>query len=194
MHKIFLTADDLLRDSYQLARQVYASGFRPNFIVGVWRGGAPVGIAVQEFLEYVGVPTDHIAIRTSSYVGLGEQEKNVRVHGLHYIIENVNAEDRMLLVDDVFDSGRSLQAVLAELRQKCRRNMPETIRIACPWYKPARNVTDMRPDYYVHETDDWLVFPHELQGLTLEEVLDGKGRVAEPLAECLLGDKNKDAL
>jgi len=194
LHKIFLTADDLLRDSYQLARQVYASGFRPNFIVGVWRGGAPVGIAVQEFLEYVGVPTDHIAIRTSSYVGLGEQEKNVRVHGLHYIIENVNAEDRMLLVDDVFDSGRSLQAVLAELRQKCRRNMPETIRIACPWYKPARNVTDMRPDYYVHETDDWLVFPHELQGLTLEEVLDGKGRVAEPLAECLLGDNNKDAL
>ncbi len=185
MNKIFLTADDLLLDSYRLAQQVYESGFRPNFIIGVWRGGAPVGIAVQEFLDYVGVETDHIAIRTSSYTGIGQQEKTVRVHGLHYIIENVNAEDEMLLVDDVFDSGRSLRATLAELKDKCRRNLPRTIRIACPWYKPNKNVTDIRPDYYVHETDDWLVFPHELKGLSLDEIRAGKGSIADPLAECI---------
>ncbi|MFV8816329.1 phosphoribosyltransferase [Haliea sp. E17] len=185
MNKIFLTADDLLHDSYRLAQLVYESGFRPNFIIGVWRGGAPVGIAVQEFLDYIGVKTDHIAIRTSSYTGINQQEKTVRVHGLHYIIDNVNAEDKVLLVDDVFDSGRSLRATLAELKDKCRRNLPATIRIACPWYKPNKNVTDIRPDYYVHETDDWLVFPHELKGLTLDEICAGKGRVADPLAQCL---------
>ncbi len=187
MNKIFLSANDLLLDSFKLAQQVYESGFRPNFIIGVWRGGAPVGIAVQEFLEYVGVPSDHIAIRTSSYYGINQQEKTVRVHGLQYIIENVNAEDEVLLVDDVFDSGRSLRATVAELRAKCRRNLPSTIRIACPWYKPNKNVTDMKPDFYVHETDDWLVFPHEMKGLTLEEIVAGKGAVAEPLAECIRG-------
>ena len=87
MDKHFISAADLLRDSFLLAEQIYASGFRPNFIVGVWRGGAPVGIAVQEYLEYKGLESDHIAIRTSSYYGIDQQDKDVRVHGLQYIID-----------------------------------------------------------------------------------------------------------
>ena len=97
-----------------------------------------------------------------------------RVHGLHYIIENINAEDALLIVDDVFDSGRSIRAVLHELAEKTRRNMPVNIKIACPWYKPGNNKTRIVPDYYVHETDKWLVFPHELAGLTIEEIREGK--------------------
>ena len=50
--KIYISADDLLRDSFQLALQVIESGFRPNFIVAVWRGGTPVGIAVQELMAW----------------------------------------------------------------------------------------------------------------------------------------------
>ena len=100
-----------MADSFRLADQIYRSGFQPHFIVGVWRGGAPVGIAVQEYLDYMGVETDHIAIRTSSYYGIDQQNKEVRVHGLNYIIDNVNADDQLLLVDDVFDSGRSLSLI-----------------------------------------------------------------------------------
>lgn len=174
MNKKFITAQMLLEDSFQLAVNIYKSGFRPHFIVGIWRGGTPVGIAVQEYLEYRDVETDHIAIRTSSYYGIDKQAREIRVHGLHYIIENVNAEDGLLIVDDVFDSGRSIRAVLDELSAKTRRNMPLTVRVACPWYKPARNVTDIKPDYYIHETDDWLVFPHELNGLSMEEIRKGK--------------------
>ena len=51
MRKTFIHADQLLEDSFNLAWKVYESGFRPNYIIGVWRGGAPIGIAVQEFLE-----------------------------------------------------------------------------------------------------------------------------------------------
>ena len=127
MDKHFISADELLTDSFRLADQIYRSGFRPHFIVGVWRGGAPVGIAVQEYLDYMGVETDHIAIRTSSYYGIDQQEKEVRVHGLNYIIDHVNAEDQLLLVDDVFDSGRSVIAILNELTQKTRANLPQTI-------------------------------------------------------------------
>ena len=47
MSKRYIQAQQLLEDSYQLAWQVFESGYRPNYIVGVWRGGAPVGIAVQ---------------------------------------------------------------------------------------------------------------------------------------------------
>lgn len=180
--KVYISANDLLVDSFRLAQKIYDSGFRPDFIIGVWRGGAPVGIAIQEYLEYVGIHTDHIAIRTSSYYGINKQDKTVRVHGLDYIIDNVNAEHQVLLVDDVFDSGRSIRAIFDKLRARARRNMPETMRVATPWYKPAKNVTDITPDYYVHETDAWLVFPHELVGLTPEEILANKGDLASTIS------------
>ena len=185
MKKHFISAGDLLRDSFRLAADIYRSGFRPHFIVGVWRGGSPVGIAVQEYLDYMGIETDHIAIRTSSYCGIDRQDRQVRVHGLNYIIEQANAEDRMLLVDDVFDSGRSIDAILKELQEKTRANLPGTIRVATPWYKPARNVTALTPDYYLHETDAWLVFPHELSGLTPEEIASSKPEAADLVARDL---------
>ena len=65
MAKQFVAADDLLRDSFQLAANIAAAGFEPDFLVGLWRGGSAVGIAVQEGLDFLGIETDHIAIRTS---------------------------------------------------------------------------------------------------------------------------------
>ncbi len=96
------------------------------------------------------------------------------MHGLHYIIENVNAENSLLIVDDVFDSGRSIQAVLQRISELSRRNTPEVIRLATVYYKPGKRKVDLVPDYFIHETDDWLVFPHELEGLTREEVSANK--------------------
>lgn len=173
VEKTYISAQSLLEDSFRLGYQILHTEFRPKFIAGVWRGGAPIGIAVQEILEHHGVESDHISIRTSSYIGM-EQQKTVRVHGLEYIIENINAHDNLLLVDDVFDSGRSLCAIIDKLQLRCRRNMPEVVKIATVYYKPARNTTTLTPDYYIHETDDWLVFPHELHGLTEDEIIHGK--------------------
>jgi hypoxanthine phosphoribosyltransferase len=172
--KHYITAQSLLEDAFRLGLMVLESGFRPSFIVGVWRGGTPVGIAVQEILDAFDVDADHIAIRTSSYTGIAERGRQVRVHGLGYIVRNINADDPLLLVDDVFDTGLSLAAVVESLRERCRRNMPEQVRIATPWYKPANNRTDLVPDYFVHETDRWLVFPHELDGLTRDEIVANK--------------------
>ena len=177
--KIYISADDLLRDSFQLALKVIESGFRPNFIVAVWRGGTPVGIAVQELLSYAGLETDHIAIRTSYYQGIDQVANQVQVHNLGYLLENLNYDDSLLLIDDVFDRGRSIQAILAELDRLTRRNMPKNIKIATVWYKPEKNVTDIQPDYFVHETSQWLVFPHELDGLSAEEVAQNKPVVAD---------------
>lgn len=174
MDKIFISAEQLLEMSFDLGVKILQSGFRPKFIVGVWRGGTPTGIAVQEVMDYYGVKTDHIAIRTSSYVGM-RQQKEVRVHGLEYIIQNINAEDSLLIVDDVFDSGRSIDALIREIKTRCRRNAPDVIKSATVYYKPTKNVTDITPDFYLEETAEWLVFPHELVGLSKEEILEHKG-------------------
>lgn len=170
MDKTYITAQSLLEDSFRLAAQVYEDGFRPKFVIGIWRGGTPVGIAVQEYFEYKEVETDHIAVRTSSYYGINKQSKTIKVHGLQYLVENANAEDSLLIVDDVFDSGRSIDALINQTQALMRRNYPKDVRVATPWYKPGNNKTKMVPDYYVHETSEWLVFPHELKGLTDEEV------------------------
>ncbi|WP_291843222.1 phosphoribosyltransferase family protein [Maricaulis sp.] len=178
--KHYITANALLEDSFRLARQILDSGYRPTHIVGVWRGGAPVGIAVQEWLARCGLETDHIAIRTASYTGIDEQARNVRVYGEGYLVDTLEADDRLLIVDDVYDSGRSIAAVLETLRAKCRRNFPAQARIATVYYKPLRNTTDLTPDYYVHESDEWLVFPHEICGLSAAE-LAAKGLPADLL-------------
>ncbi|WP_123034054.1 phosphoribosyltransferase [Haliea alexandrii] len=182
MHKYYISAQQLLEDSFKLAWQVYESGYRPNYIVGVWRGGAPVGIAVQELLDVLGVNADHIAIRTSSYTGIGQRDRHVKVHGLSYIIRQLESEDSLLIVDDVHDTGLSIDQVILDLHRACKKNTPE-IRIATPYYKPGNNRTERVPEYYIHETADWLVFPHELHGLTLEEIRANKPELASIMGQ-----------
>mgnify|MGYP006135476711 CR=1 FL=1 len=174
INKIYVTPQDLLDDSFRLGLKIIKHGFHPDFIIGIWRGGTPVGIAVQELLHYHGFPSDHIAIRTSSYEAIDDQSDEIRVHGLHYIVENVNANNSLLVVDDVFDTGRSVEALLDRIRALSRKNTPKIIRVATVFFKPNKRKVNLLPDYFIHETNDWLVFPHELHGLSREEVLKSK--------------------
>ena len=178
MDKLFIQADELLSDSFKLAWKVYESGYRPNYIIGVWRGGAPIGIAVQEFLDVLGVPSDHIAIRTSHYKGMGDRDSKVEVYGLNYIIKQVESEDSLLIVDDVHDTGISIQKIILDLQTACKKNTPE-IKVATPYFKPNKNQTNTQPDFYLHETEKWLVFPHELEGLSIEEIIEFKPELAD---------------
>ena len=181
MHRNYVAADDLLLDSFQLARNIFESGFKPDFLVGLWRGGSAVGIAVQEGLEYFGVDTDHIAIRTSyqgqpSYSEMVDRAEAIRAHGLRYLHERVSAHHSMLIVDDVYSTGSSVNAVVAQLTKKARRNLPGDIRIATVWYRPTAK-TIRPPDFYVHETADWLILPYELCGLSIEELRANKTEI-----------------
>ena len=174
MNERFISANDLLRDSFELAANVYEAGFRPDFLVGLWRGGSAVGIAVQEGLDYFGVSTDHIAIRTSytgarGYTQMISDGGSVRVHGLQYLLENLCSHHSMLIVDDVYSTGSSVNAVISQLASKTRRNLPRDIRIATVWYRPSEK-TLRTPDYFVHETSDWLVLPYELTGFSVKEL------------------------
>lgn len=195
MEKLFIREEDLLLDSYRLGVKIYDSGFRPSFIVGIWRGGSSVGIAVQECLQHLGVETDHISIRTSyrgmtSYKKMLENAEAIRIHGTRYLLENLNAEDGLLIVDDVFSSGLNVKAAIDRLAYRTKRNMPRDVRVAVPWYKPSQNRTDRVPDYYLHETADWLVLPWELDGLTRDEIYEHKPFL-KPVFEALSGPQGE---
>jgi hypoxanthine phosphoribosyltransferase len=89
------------------------------------------------------------------------------------VIRQLESEDSLLIVDDVHDTGLSIQQIINDLKAACKKNTPE-IKIATPYFKPTKNKTDRKPDFYLHETDEWLVFPHELYGLTVEEIKENK--------------------
>ncbi|MEB4591035.1 phosphoribosyltransferase [Candidatus Thiothrix sp. Deng01] len=176
MEKTYIDENSLILDAFRLGVQVFEDGFRPSFIVGLWRGGSTVGIYVQECLQTLGVRSDHIALRTS-YRGLpyyqdmlDAPETEIRVHGTQYLLESLNADDQLLLVDDVFSSGRNLDAVLKKLRKNLKRNMPEQVKIATIWQRPSYLRVGFTPDYSLYSTEDWLVLPYEMCGLTLKEI------------------------
>ena len=188
MEKRFIQEQELLEDSYHLAVKIYKSGFRPDFIVGVWRGGSTVGIYVQECLQYLGIETDHIAIRTSyrgmhDYLHRLESGAEIAAHGLQYLYETMNADDTLLIVDDVYSTGRNVSAVIDRLNAKSKRNMPKDVRIAVPYYKSAHNEHNPAPDYYLHEYNEWLVLPFELTGLSDEEIAENKSWIKPILDE-----------
>ena len=185
MNERFIAADDLLRDSFQLAADIYEAGFEPDFLVGLWRGGSAVGIAVQEGLDYFGVKTDHIAIRTSytgarNYPQMISRGDAIRVHGMQYLLENLCSHHSMLIVDDVYSTGSSVNAVINQLTRKTRRNLPHDIRIASVWYRPSEKSL-RTPDYFIHETSDWLVLPYEMSGFSIEELRDNRPEMSELL-------------
>ena len=137
---------------------------------------------MQEGLDHFGVKTDHIAIRTSyrgqpSYSSMVDKADRIRAHGLRYLHERVCEHHSMLIVDDAYSTGSSVNAVIEQLRKKSRRNLPHDIRIATVWYRPTQR-TIRPPDFFIHETSDWLVLPYELSGLSLDELRDRKAEIA----------------
>ena len=181
--KIFIDANTLLLDSFTLARQIYESGYRPDFFIGIWRGGTPPGIAIHEFFVFKGSrPTSHTAIKVESYYGI-EQSKEAIVDGLEKVTPKLNPGDKLLIVDDIFDTGRSIRAVKNVLAETV--TFPIQVRVATVYYRPDKNITDFAPDYFLKKVYQWVVFPHELEGLSQED-LKQKGL---ELFEILSGSK-----
>ena len=96
---------------------------------------------------------------------------------LKHLIKRIESEDSLLIVDDVHDSGLSIEQTILDLKKACKKNTPE-IRVATPYFKPDNNKTGRIPDYFIHETHDWLVFPHEVDGLNEEEIREHRPELA----------------
>ena len=138
--KKYISAEELQVLSYKLGAAVYKDLYFPDFIVAIWRGGAVIGCYVHELLKWKGLNPDHIAIRTSKYTGIDQAATTVQVHNLGYLKEKIVPGNRVLLVDDVWDSGHSIDAFVEKLEQDLGKELFEsiTVKVATVYYKPTR--------------------------------------------------------
>jgi len=164
--KHYLSADEYLRDTWRLAAAVRQSGWQPDILIALWRGGAPVGVAMHEYFKTIGWNVQHIPLKCASYTGIGENSGAVVFTHGDVIFGMLRKGDKVLVVDDVFDTGKTAAAVKRQMDA-----IGVEMKMACVYWKPQKNITDMKPDYFVKDVGlDWIVFPHEIEGLTKEEI------------------------
>lgn len=130
-----------------LAQQIRGDDYRPEIIVGVSRGGWPPARVMSDLLQNPNLAN----MKVEFYRDIGVRNKRPR------ITQPVTMEvvgKRVLVVDDVSDTGHSLRVVADHLR---RRPVKE-LRVCALYMKPQ---SIFRPDYYARTTRKWIIFPWE---------------------------------
>ncbi len=181
MTKEFLPYQDVRNHALKLAKRVYDDGFMPDVIYVPLRGGAYMGNVFSEFFKMVNPrdrrPVFYAAVVARSYTDL-RQSGRIRIDGWTYDPEYLRSGDRVLFVDDVFDSGRTINHLVECILEK---GLPrEHVKIAVHDYKdaPFRKPMPILPDYWwrklsipTPQDDVWIHYlSHELEGLTPEEI------------------------
>ncbi|MFX1334432.1 MAG: phosphoribosyltransferase [Promethearchaeota archaeon] len=135
----------------QLYSLVREDNFSPDIIAGISRGGlVPARIISDLYLCEFEKPTLAI-MQIGFYSGVGKTEKEPIIY--QDLPGHIHGK-KILLIDDVADSGISLDFALTYLNMK----KPLEVRIGTLYYKPWSTV---KPRYYVEETESWIIFPHE---------------------------------
>lgn len=132
-----------------LAEKIGNSGFKPDIIVGVSRGGWPPARVLSDLLSNPNLAN----VRAEFYLGVAETK------GEPSLTQPVSVEvkgKKVLIVDEVADTGKSLKLVKEHIVE---RGATE-VKIATVYYKPWSIV---KPDFYEKETSHWIVFPWEIK-------------------------------
>lgn len=169
--KVFITAQQLEQDSWAFARQLHRAGVEVDGIVGITRGGVQISVYIQEALSVLQKKSiRYNTVEASSYTGIGKAG-GVLLRHVDPLVDQVNAGDTLLVLDDIFDRGRTLDVVKKTLEMRLQP-FDVNIMVAALYYKPENNEVDITPDhhYKIMPASDWLVFPHELMGLSADEL------------------------
>lgn len=132
-----------------LADRMRRDGFRPDVIVGVSRGGWPPARVLSDLLDSPNLAN----VRAEFYLGVAETKAEPTI--TQPLSVDVKGK-RVLVVDEVADTGKSLKLVKEHVSQKA----PVQAKTATVYYKPWSIV---KPDYYEKETSLWIVFPWEIK-------------------------------
>src|SRR5215831_14888540 len=139
--------DEIYELMITLSEKVRASTFKPDVIVGVSRGGWPPARIMSDLLSNA-----HVAnIRVEFYTDIGVRSKKPQI--TQPLTSDVQ-DRKVLVVDDVADTGLSLRAVMSHVRRKGATDA----RACTIYYKPHSVFV---PDYYAKETSSWVIFPWE---------------------------------
>ena len=181
-HRYLKVSWGRLEELVEMLAEKVSKGDRPDFLIGILRGGMTVAHLLSDILEY-----DEIyPIGCSSYVDVREK-RELRVYS-PLVLRDLSGK-RVLVVDDVADSGGTLREIV---RREVMPKNPLEVKTATLHIKPW---STFKPDYYVEVTDAWIVYPwekHEIMrqlGPTFIEHL-GVERGVEELAE-LVGKEAK---
>ncbi|MGL1894240.1 MAG: phosphoribosyltransferase [Spirochaetaceae bacterium] len=179
MKKDFVQFDEMRNNILKLVHQIHKEGFNPDVIYLSLRGGAYMGNIMSEYFKIVRKderPVLFAAVVARSYTGVREQSK-VLIDGWTYAPEHLRTGDKILFVDDIFDTGRTLNHLVEVILDK---GIPrEDIKVAVYDYKvfPDKEPLPIQPDYYCNKhivtansDNPWIHYmSHELVGLTREE-------------------------
>jgi len=181
MKKEFLQYDLVRNNAIKLAHRIFHDGFIPDVIYVSLRGGAYLGNVISEYFKVVhrrSRPVYYAAMVARSYTGVRESEE-VKVEGWTYSPESLRVGDKVLLVDDIFDSGRTINHLAVMIMEK---GIPrKDLKVAVHDYKYFYNKAEqlpVQPDYWcrkhelsVKDEDIWIHYlSHELVGLSEEEL------------------------
>lgn len=174
--RLYLTPDQVQQDSYLLAAKVLESGFRPDILVAFQRGGLTIGVHIHEFFRYCGLNTLFHVQPANGYDEHDRKLSDVAITNIDVLVRQLQSDSKILAVDDISDSGETYQAFLDALREHAGPAFPKEIQLAVLYYKPASNMTGSPPEHYLHATNQWVVFPHELpKEASLEELTQERG-------------------
>lgn len=196
MKKEFLSYKAVRNNAIKLAYRIYKDNFIPDVIYVSLRGGAYLGNILSEYFKIVRKekhPVFYAAVVARSYTGIRQQEQ-VMIDGWTYDPEYLRHGDRVLLVDDIFDSGKTINKLVEVILTKGLHE--EDVRVAVHDYKILSYVEHkqpIQPYYYcrkhvIEEPEDelWIHYAsHELIGLTEEELETHYYRDDEELREAL---------
>jgi hypoxanthine phosphoribosyltransferase len=181
MRKEFLSYDVVRNNALKMAYRIYHEGFVPDVIYVSLRGGAYLGNVISEYFKIVrreGRPVYYAAVVARSYTGVRAAEE-IKVEGWTYAPEHLRIGDKVLLVDDIFDTGRTINYLTGIILEK---GIPrEDLKIAVHDYKYFYDKAPqlpIQPDYWcrkhefsVNDEDTWIHYmSHELVGLSPEEL------------------------
>ncbi|MCL2834273.1 MAG: phosphoribosyltransferase [Treponema sp.] len=181
MKKEFLPYDLVRNNALKLAHRIYHDGFIPDVIYVSLRGGAYLGNVISEYFKIVQRrlrPVYYAAMVARSYTGIRESDE-VKVEGWTYSPESLRVGDKVLLVDDIFDSGKTINHLAVMIMEK---GIPrKDLKVAVHDYKYFYNKAEqlpIQPDYWcrkhdlsVKDEDIWIHYlSHELVGLSEEEL------------------------
>ncbi|MDR2709702.1 MAG: phosphoribosyltransferase [Elusimicrobiota bacterium] len=185
MIKTFLTYDEVRNNAIKLADKIFKDGFFPDVIYVSLRGGAYLGNVISEYFKIICKntqpprrPVYYAAVVARSYGDIGHSQK-VSVDGWTYSPDYLRIGDKVLLVDDIFDSGQTLNYLANIILDK---GIPRSdLKIAVHDYKYFYDLKDqqpIQPDYWsrrhdlsIHQEPTWIHYlSHELVGLTTREI------------------------
>jgi len=181
MEKEFLSYQVIRNNSIKLAHAIHSEGFIPDVIYVSLRGGAYMGNVISEYFKVIRKndrPVFYAAVVARSYTGIRSQEA-IRIDGWTYSPKYLRSGDKVLIIDDIFDSGRTINHLVKVVMDK---GVPRSdIKVAVHDYKIRTFIDEhpeIIPDYYCRkhvidapDADNWVHYlSHELLGLTEGEI------------------------